>query len=99
MKNGLLFLLLIFFSCTESSPKFSKKDIYYIERDKETGWFRVHNKQNKWGFIDKDSSIVIPFEYDFLNPFENGLAYAKNGRKEFSKTKASVYFDFPYEEN
>lgn len=84
MKNSLLFLLLIFFSCTESSPKFSKKDIDYIEKDNETGWFRVHNKKNKWGFIDKDSSIVIPFEYDFLNPFDdNKLAYGKNKGKEF----------------
>ena len=98
MKNGLLFLLLIFFSCTESSPKFSKKDIYYIERDKETGWFRVHNKQNKWGFIDKDSSIVIPFEYDFLNPFENGLAYAKNGRKEFFITKKNLKLEGDFDE-
>ena len=87
MKNGLLFLLLIFFSCTESSPKFSKKDIYYIERDKETGWFRVHNKQNKWGFIDKDSSIVIPFEYDFLNPFENGLLMQKMEERNFSSQR------------
>ncbi|KFC24099.1 WG repeat-containing protein [Chryseobacterium sp. FH1] len=98
MKNGLLFLLLIFFSCTESSPKFSKKDIDYIERDKETGWFRVHNKKNKWGFIDKDSSIVIPFEYDFVNPFENGLAYAKIGRKEFFITKRNLRLEGDFDE-
>ena len=98
MKNGLLFLLLIFFSCTESSSKFSKKDIDYIEKDKETGWFRVHNKQNKWGFIDKDSTIVIPFEYDFLNPFENGLAYAKNGRKEFFITKKNLKLEGDFDE-
>ncbi|WP_312824059.1 WG repeat-containing protein [Epilithonimonas sp.] len=83
MKNPLFFLLLILLSCSKNPNKISKKDINYIEKDKETGWFRVHNKQNKWGFIDKDSSIVIPFEYDFVNPFENHLAYAKQGSKEF----------------
>ena len=98
MKNGLLFLLLIFFSCTESSPKFSKKDIDYIEKDNETGWFRVLNKKNKWGYIDKDSSIVIPFDYDFLNPFENGLAYAKNGRKEFFITKKNLKLEGDFNE-
>lgn len=98
MKNSLFFLLLFLFSCSENSNKISKKDIDYIEKDPETGWFRVHNKQNKWGFIDKDSSIIIPFEYDFVNPFENGLAYAKNGKKEFFITKNNLKLEGDFDE-
>lgn len=83
MKNGLFFLLVILFSCSGNSQKISKKDIYTLEKDKETGWLRGHNKQNKWGFINKDSIVVIPFEYDFLNPFdENKLVYGKKNGKE-----------------
>jgi len=98
MKKSLFFLFLILFSCSENSNKFSKKDIDYIEKDQETGWFRVHNKQNKWGFIDKDSLIKIPFAYDFVNPFENGLAYAKNGRTEFFITKNNLKLEGDFDE-
>lgn len=83
MKNYFYFILIFLISCSGNSQKISKKEIDFIEKDKETGWFRVYNKKEKWGFIDKDSVIKIPFEYDFLNPFENGLAYAKNKGKEF----------------
>ena len=69
MKNGLFFLILILFSCSGNSQKISKEDISYIENDRETDWFRVQNKQHEWGFIDKDSVVVIPFEYDFLESF------------------------------
>lgn len=70
-------------SCSGNSQKITRKEISYIEKDKETGWFRVLNTKNKWGFIDKDSIVKIPFEYDFVNPFEHQLAYAKNKGKEF----------------
>ena len=70
-------------SCSENSQKITRNEISYIEKDKETGWFRVLNTKNKWGFIDKDSVIKIPFEYDFVNPFEHQLAYVKNKGKEF----------------
>ena len=77
----LFFILLL--SCSGSSQKITRKEISYIEKDKETGWFRVLNTKNKWGFIDKDSLVKIPFEYDFVNPFEHQLAYVKNKGKEF----------------
>ncbi len=98
MKNFLFSTLLILFSCSGNSQKISQKDIDYIEQDKETGWFRVHNKQNKWGFIDKDSSIVIPFEYDFLNPFENHLAFAKQENREFFITYKNLKLGGDYDE-
>ncbi len=69
----------------------SRKNISYFEKDAETGWTRILlNKPNKWGFINNDSVVIIPFEYDFLNPFENGLAYAKNDGKEFFITKKNL---------
>lgn len=83
MKNIIYLLILFLISCSENSQKISRNEIYYIEKDKETGWFRVLNTKNKWGFIDKDSVIKIPFEYDFVNPFEHQLAYVKNKGKEF----------------
>ena len=83
MKNLIYLLILFLISCSENSQKISRNEIYYIEKDKETGWFRVLNTKNKWGFIDKDSVIKIPFEYDFVNPFEHQLAYVKNKGKEF----------------
>lgn len=97
MRKPLFFVFLIFFACTEKSDKISKCDIDYIEIDQETGWLRVHNKQNKWGFIDKDSLIKIPFEYDFVNPFENGIAYAKIGGKEFFITKSNQMLEGDFE--
>lgn len=83
-------LLFILLSCSGNSQKIAGKDIDYFEADEETGWIRVLNKQKKWGFIDKDSIIQIPFEYDFINPFEAGLAYAKIDGKEVFITKKNV---------
>ena len=82
----LLFFLMI--SCEtksqESKVDLSKANISYQEIDKETGWKRVLLiKPNKWGFIDDQGAIKIPFVYDFINPFENGLAYVKNNNQEF----------------
>ncbi|MGC4128174.1 MAG: WG repeat-containing protein [Bergeyella sp.] len=104
MKNFVFLFILILFSCdskSQESGKFdlSRKNIYYSEIDSETGWYRVKlNNPDKWGFIDKDSSVVIPFEYDFLNPFENGLAYAKNNNKEFFITKKNLKIEGDYDE-
>lgn len=82
----ILFLLII--SCTGNSPEskfdLSKANISYQEFDKETGWKRVLLiKPNKWGFITKEGEIKIPFVYDFVNPFENGIAYTENVNKKF----------------
>ena len=85
-----LFYLLTFLliSCETKSQgskvDLSKANISYQEIDKETGWKRVLLiKPNKWGFIDDKGEIKIPFVYDFINPFENGIAYSKNGNNEF----------------
>ena len=88
MKYLLCLLTFLIISCEPKSQEFkvdlSKANISYQEIDKETGWKRVLlTKPKKWGFIDDKGEIKIPFVYDFLNPFENGLAYAKNNNNEF----------------
>ena len=100
-----IFCALIFFmiSCDSKSQEkivdLSGKNIYYKELDKETGWKRVQLKQpNKWGFIDQEGEIKIPFEYDFLNPFENHLAYAKKGNKEFFITYKNLKLEGDFDE-
>jgi hypothetical protein len=35
------------------------------------------NKKKKWGFFDGNGNIAIPFIYDLVQPFYNGLALAK----------------------
>ncbi|WP_185246478.1 WG repeat-containing protein [Chryseobacterium bernardetii] len=81
----LKYLSLIFFiSCIQNNSKITRKDIDYFEKDKHANLFRIHHKNGKWGFVDKDTVTIIPFIYDFINPFdENGLAYVKDKGKEF----------------
>lgn len=104
MKNILLIFFLILSSCISTSKEkeivdLSKNNVSYQEIDQETGWKRVLLvKPNKWGFINDKNEIVIPFEYDFLNPFENGLAYEKNGGKEFFITKKNLILKGDYDE-
>ena len=101
MKNFLYLLIVILFSCNNESQTFdlSRSNIYYQERDGETGWKRVLLiKPNKWGFANDQNKIMIPFEYDFVNPFENGLAYAKSNGKEFFITKRNLKLTGDYDE-
>jgi hypothetical protein len=38
----------------------------------------------KWGYIDKNDKVAIPFEYDWTYPFKNGFAIVKrNNKKSF----------------
>lgn len=94
MRNLFFLFIILLISCnlkSQEKSNLSKENISYSEKDEETGWTRVNlHKPNKWGFIDKDSVIVIPFEYNFVNPFENGLAYVKNNGKEFFITKQNL---------
>ncbi|STD13066.1 WG repeat-containing protein [Chryseobacterium carnipullorum] len=94
MKHIIFLIFVILVSCHSKSQNkldFSKQNISYTERDEETDWIRTRLKiPDKWGYIDKDSLVMIPFEYDFLNPFKEGVAYAKNNNKEFFITKKNV---------
>jgi len=84
MRNVFFLLFIVLISCNYNSQKISKDEIDFLEKDNETGFFRGQNKKGKYGFVDKDSIVKIPFVYDFINPFdENLLAYTKNEGKEF----------------
>ncbi|MFY7815124.1 MAG: WG repeat-containing protein [Chryseobacterium taeanense] len=88
-------------SCLQSQEKidFSAHNIVHKDVDNETGWTRILLKNpQKWGYINRDSVIVIPFIYDFLNPFENGLAFAEKDKKKFFITKHNLEFKNDYDE-
>lgn len=93
-----LLYLLVVALCLSCNHPVSKKDISFLEHDTETGWIRIKNKEGKWGFINSDSIVQIPFQYDFLNPFENGLAYAEQGKEKFFITTSNLKLAANYDE-
>jgi len=34
-------------------------------------------KNKKYGLIDKNNQVIIPFQYDYSGSFSEGLAFAK----------------------
>lgn len=56
-------------------------------------------KGSKYGYIDINQNIIIPFEYDELSLFSNELASAKKNEKfGFVNRKGLVVIPFQYEE-
>ncbi|WP_170860843.1 WG repeat-containing protein [Flavobacterium fluvii] len=56
-------------------------------------------KGNKYGYIDIDQNIIIPFIYDELSLFSEGLASAKiNGKYGFLNRKGKKIIDFQFDE-
>ncbi|QKJ61656.1 WG repeat-containing protein [Flavobacterium sp. M31R6] len=54
---------------------------------------------NKYGYIDINQKIIVPFEYDELTVFSNELACAKkNGKFGFINRKGVVVIPFQFEE-
>ena len=51
----------------------SSKDLYCFE------YVITKNNKDKFGFIDINNKIVIPFEYDDAKDFSEGLAYVAKG--------------------
>jgi len=101
MRGFLIFALIILFSCKNESQTvdLSRKNITYQERDRETNWKRILLvKPNKWGFVNNKNEIMIPFEYDFINPFENGLAYAEKNEKKIFVTPRNLKLTGDYDE-
>jgi hypothetical protein len=37
----------------------------------------------KWGYLDRDGKVVLPFQYVFAGPFNNGMARVRVGDKFF----------------
>lgn len=58
----------------------------------------VQNKNGLWGGIDKTGKTVIPFEYDLLMVFNEGLAVAKkNGKYGVIDTNNNIVIPFEYD--
>ena len=81
MKNILYFFFIFIISCKSSSQEISKTDIKFQQVDDETKLKLIQLKNGKWGFTNSDYEIVIPFEYDDIGVFSEGLAYVKKNNK------------------
>ncbi|WP_053991601.1 WG repeat-containing protein [Mangrovimonas sp. TPBH4] len=59
---------------------------------------RARNKQDKYGCIDRKGNIVIPFKYDLMLEFKNGLAAVKKGKfMGFINKKGEVVIPIKYQ--
>jgi hypothetical protein len=55
------------------------------------GLAAVQNFDNKWGYINKSGTMVIPFEFDDASPFDMGKAFVKrNGKLGFIDTAGTM---------
>lgn len=55
-------------------------------------------KGDKWGFCDVNKTIIIPIQYEWAEPFSEGLAAVKkNGRFGFINKQGKVIIDFKYD--
>lgn len=63
------------------------------------GLAAVKNTSEKWGCIDKTGATVIPFIYDAMYGFSEGLSCAeKNGKWGVIDTKNNTVVDFSYDQ-
>ena len=109
MKQTILTIAIIglIYSCTTNDKKTSRfeqnitlgQNIYTCDYDEQTGWTRILLKEPEcWGYIDKDSNVMIPFIFMFLNPFDSkGMAWAQIGdKKGYINTKCDTIIPFVY---
>lgn len=47
----------------------------------------------KWGFVDSIGTLVIPMDYDFVQPFKDGKARVVKDHKKMLIDKAGNYID------
>ena len=55
---------------------------YFFTHFSENGLAAVCNMNGKYGFIDAAGNTVIPFEYDIVEPFHDGLAIVGEKRTD-----------------
>ena len=54
-------------------------------------------KDGRFGYLHPDGQVKIPAEYDFLSPFQEGLAIFKKGDKQgYINTSGEVVLELPY---
>jgi hypothetical protein len=111
MKQAALIIAFVglIYSCTTKGKKTDRigqhvilgSNIYSRDYDEKTGWTRILLKEPEcWGYIDKDSNVVIPFIFKFLNSFDSaGMAVAQIGEKHgFIDVKGDTVIPFIYED-
>jgi hypothetical protein len=111
MKQTFIIIALVglIFSCTSNNTKSDRFDetlingdnISHRDYDEKTGLTRILLKEpHCWGYIDKDSNVVIPFIFKFLNPFDSaGMAVGQIGEKHgFINTKGDTVVPFIYDD-
>ena len=94
------------YCCIEKDGKYGVLDANGVEiiqckfdyiRDYSEGVFATC-LDDKWGYIDIQSNVVIPFIYDDLGPLINGLAYACiDGHRMIIDKHGRNFFDFECE--
>ena len=58
----------------------------------------IENSQGKWGAIDKTGATIIPFKYDSLKIFSEGLAgFKSNGKYGFIDTNGNLVIEAIYD--
>jgi hypothetical protein len=73
-------------------------------RDPETGWFKA-KRYGHWGWIDARGAAKIPFRYQAIAPFHQGLAYVllepadKLHRESWLSGDIGGWYVFPYPEH
>ena len=111
MKQTILIIALIglIYSCITNDKKTNRfeqnitleQNINSRYYDEKTGWTRILLKEpHNWGYIDKDSNVVIPFIFEFLNPFDSaGMALGRlEGKEGFINTNCDTVIPFIYDD-
>ena len=83
-----------------SQNNINRDNIIVRDYDLHTGWIRILlHEPELWGFIDRDSTVTIPFIYDFILPFEpSGITLAVyEGKYGFVNTKNEIVIPFVYD--
>ena len=71
-----------------------KEDLSLLEF--KEGLARAEKGHGKFGFMDKNSNIVIPYIYDFANSFSDGLAHVErySGQVEYIDKSGKSVIEF-----
>lgn len=70
--------------------KVCKGEITIGEMQDERGFFRPTVENVKWGIIDKNNTVIVPIEYDWIHEVESTLWVVYKG--------GTVYYDEDYQE-
>ncbi len=75
-----------------AQPVYDRFRYYLSGRFFCDGLMTVSDKNGKFGAIDKNGKTVIPFEYDFLNTFSEGMSTViKDGKSYYIDLAGKVY--------